>query len=64
MEQFLKCGIPLENIDRLRRLLEEGATMLAHSSHLADHIPVIQQEEKSKIGKAIEGQDVCVVLLA
>lgn len=54
-----KCGIPQAKIDHLRSLLE-GASWLTLSSHLVDYTPVIQQQERSTIRKAVEGQDVSV----
>lgn len=38
----------------------EGASWLTLSSHVVDYIPVIQQQERSTIRKAVEGQDVSV----
>lgn len=55
VEQFLKCGIPMTKIDKLRPLLEEGSYRLTHSSHLSEYIPVIYADEKKKIKEEIEG---------
>lgn len=51
--QFLKY-----NVDDLRGLLEEGTYRLTHSSHLAEYIPIIYEEEKKRIQKEIEGREV------
>ena len=61
VEQFLKCGIPMTKIDKLRPLLEEGSYRLTHSSHLSEYIPVIYADEKKKIKEEIEGRDVSVI---
>ena len=61
VEQFLKSGIPISKIDDLRSLLEEGTYRLTHSSHLAEYIPVIHEEEKKRIKREIGCQEVSAI---
>ena len=61
VENFLRAGIPLSKIDDLRALLEENGLKLTHSSHLADYIPVLLQQEKETLKNEIQGEPVSVV---
>lgn len=45
VEYFLKAGVPLYKIDKLRDLLERGENRLTDSSHLRQHIPLILKQE-------------------
>ena len=58
---FLKAGIPLEKIDMLRELLEEGGRSLTSSSHLRQLIPFVLNQELERLKKMIAGRAVSVI---
>ena len=61
VENFLKAGIPLVKVDSMRGLLEENGLRLTHSSHLADYIPLLLQQEKQLIRSEFEDEYVSVI---
>lgn len=46
---FLKAGVPLYKIDKLRDLLERGGNRLTDGSHLRQHIPLILKQETERL---------------
>ena len=61
VEQLLKRGIPMSEIDSVRSLLEEGSHRLTHSSRLSEYTLFIYPEEKKGIKNEIEDRDVSVI---
>ena len=51
MEEFLKTGIPIGKIDKLRSLLEKNGHRLTSSSNLARYITLIFKQEVERIMK-------------
>ena len=49
VEEFLKAGIPLSKMDKLRRLLEMQGYRLSHSSNMRNYISVIFKQEVQRI---------------
>ena len=49
VEDFLKAGVPLYKIDKLRDLLERGGNRLTESSHLRQHILLILKQETERL---------------
>lgn len=45
VEEFLKAGIPISKIDKLRSLLEKNGHRLTSSSNLAQYITLIFKQE-------------------
>ena len=46
---FLKAGVPLYKVDKLRNLLERGEHRLTDNSHLRQHIPLILKQETERL---------------
>ena len=53
MEEFLKAGIPIRKIDRLRPLLEKNGYRLTSSANLGQYIALIFKQEVAKIKKEL-----------
>ena len=51
VENYLKAGVPLYKVDKLRNLLEKGEHRLTDSSHLRQHIPLILKQEAERLKK-------------
>lgn len=58
---MLKTGIPLSKMDYFRELLEEPAYALTSSANLRQLVPLIQQEEMSRIKREILNRPVSTV---
>lgn len=41
VEEFLKAGIPIHKMDKLRTLLERQGHRLSHSSNMMDYVTII-----------------------
>ena len=61
MSTFLKAGIPLTKIDRLRELLEEHAYSLTDRRGMCDLIPFILMKEQQQIKAELQGKNVSVI---
>ena len=63
VEEFLKAGIPISKIDKLRSLLEKNGHRLASSSNLVQYITLIFKQEVDTIKKDKENmtRDVSVI---
>ena len=48
VDAFLRAGIPLAKVDRLRGLLEENGLKLTSSTHLYEYIPPFIEARKRK----------------
>ena len=59
MEEFLKAGIPIGKVDRLRPLLEKNGYRLTHSAHLGQYVSLIFKQEVERIKKelSLPGED-------
>ena len=53
MEEFLKAGIPISKIDKLRFLLEKNGHRLTSSSNFAQYITLIFKQEDERIKKEL-----------
>ena len=53
MEEFLKAGIPIGKVDRLRPLLEKNGYHLTHSAHLGQYVSLIFKQEVERIKKEL-----------
>ena len=53
MEEFLKAGIPISKIDKLRSLLEKNSHRLTSSSNLVQYITLIFKQEVERIKKEL-----------
>ena len=58
VEAFLRSGIPLAKIARLRPLLERNAFSLTSCKHMTECIPTILVEEKKRLKDAIAKQPI------
>lgn len=61
VKSFLKAGIPLSKVDRLRDLLEENAVSLTGRQHLSEYIPFIHGNEVEEIKKEIRDKSVSMI---
>lgn len=61
VQAFLHEGIPLAKIQGLRQLLEKNNFSLCSTSHMAEYIPMILAEEKSRIKKLIRGVPLSII---
>ena len=63
VEEFLKAGIPIHKIDKLRTLLERQVHQLRHSSNVMDYIMIIYKQEieriKAEIRQGVSTGDLC-----
>ena len=59
VEEFLKAGIPIGKVDRLRPLLEKNGYRLTHSAHLGQYVSLIFKQEVERIKKelSLPGED-------
>ena len=53
LEDFLKAGIPVYKVDKLRPLLEERGYRLTHSTNLRQYIPLILKKEVDQLKREI-----------
>ena len=53
VEEFLKAGIPISKIDKLRSLLEKNGHRLTSSSNLAQYLTIIFKQEVDTIKKEL-----------
>ena len=61
VKDFLKAGVPLYKIDKLRNLLERGGNRLTDSSHLRQHIPLILKQETERLRDEIANRDLGLI---
>ena len=61
VKDFLKAGVPLYKIDKLRNLLERGGNRLTDSSHLRQHIPLILKQETERLKEEIATRDLGLI---
>ena len=61
VEDFLKAGVSLYKIDKLRDLLERGGNRLTDSSHLRQHIPLILKQETERLKEEIATRDLGLI---
>ena len=61
LKSFLRAGIPLNKIDPLRDLLEEGGYRLCDKRFLYDLIPFVVKEEEMQIIDEIKNKHVSVI---
>ena len=61
VSEFLKAGIPLVKIDKLRDLLESGGYSLASSTHLRQLIPFILNEEIDSLREQLSGKCLSII---
>ena len=61
VEDFLKAGVSLYTIDKLRDLLERGGNRLTDSSHLRQHIPLILKQETERLKEEIATRDLGLI---
>ena len=64
VEEFLKAGIPIRKMDKLRTLLERQGYRLSHSSNMMDYVTIIYKQEieriKAEIRQGVSTRDVSV----
>ena len=58
---FLKAGVPLSKISKLRDLFEENTDCLTDNRGMLDYIPFILNKEESRIRAEIDGRSVAVI---
>lgn len=67
VEEFLKAGIPIHKMDKLRTLLERQCHRLSHSSNMMDYVTIIYKQEieriKAEIRQGVSTRDVSVIFL-
>ena len=61
VSEFLKAGIPLVKIDKLRDLLESDGYSLASSTHLRQLIPFILNEEIDSLREQLSGKCLSII---
>ena len=65
VEEFLKAGIPIRKMDKLRTLLERQGYQLSHSSNMIDYVTIIYKQEieriKAEIRQGVSTRDVSVI---
>ena len=61
VQAFLAEGIPLAKVDGLRDILEELAFRLTTSSHLAEFIPMILEEERKAVSHELAGRPTSLI---
>lgn len=65
VEEFLKAGIPIRKMDKLRTLLERQGYRLSHSSNMMDYVTIIYKQEieriKAEIRQGVSTRDVSVI---
>lgn len=65
VEEFLKAGIPIRKMDKLRTLLERQGYRLSHSSNMMDYVKIIYKQEieriKAKIRQGVATREVSVI---
>ena len=63
VRSFLQAGIPLAKLDYMRPLLESSTSLaLTESSHMAQYIPFVLEEEQSLIKKDLSTATACTVI--
>ena len=60
--EFMKAGIPLNKINQLRPLLEEGTQRLTSLSHMASYVPFVLNAEQQTIREELKDQPYIVVI--
>ena len=58
---FLKSGVALNKLDCFRELLEETGFAMSSSQHLRELIPLILEEERSKIRESIKNREISII---
>ena len=61
VSEFLKAGIPLYKIDKLRGVLESSGYSLLHSTHLRQLIPFILNEEMHNLREQVSGKCISII---
>lgn len=61
VNHFLRAGVALSKVDRLRPLLEKNALRLVSARHLYALLPFIQEQEKKRIKEEVAGHDVSII---
>ena len=61
VEDFLKAGVSVYKIDKLRDLLERGGNRLTDSSHLRQHISLILKQETERLKEEIATRDLGLI---
>ena len=61
VECFLRAAVLLNKIQHFRKLLEETRYRLTDRHHMADLIPVVWKQERSRIQGKVSVQDVSVI---
>ena len=61
VDDFLKTGVPLYKIDKLRDLRGRGGNRLTDSSHLRQHIPHILKQETERLKEEIATRDLGLI---
>ena len=65
VEEFLKAGIPLHKMYKLRTLLERQGRRLSHSSNMMDYVTIIYKQDigriKAEIRHGVSTRDVSVI---
>ena len=54
VEQFLKAGVPLADVDTLRPLPKQGSQRLTHSSHIGSYVPFVLEGELDTIKEELK----------
>ena len=53
LEDFLKAGVPIYKVDKLRPLLEKHGYRLTHSTNVRQYIPLIRKKEVDQLKREI-----------
>ena len=61
VEDFLKAGVLLYKIDKLRDLLERGGNSLTDSSHLRQQIPLTLKQETEPLKEELATRDLGLI---
>ena len=61
IECFLRAAVPLSKIQHFRKVFKETGYQLIDRHHMSDLIPVVLQQEKSRIQSKIFEQDASVI---
>lgn len=65
VEEFLKAGIPIHKMNKLRTLLERQGHRLSHSSNMMDYVTIIYKQKieriKSEIRHGVSTRNVSVI---
>ena len=58
---FLHAAVPLGKVERFRQMLEENTLQLTDCSHLANLIPVVHQEEHTRLKEEMRDKPASVI---